>query len=220
MVLGIHVDYSPYSAILSPVKINRVLLSVSLVMRKWALAYNYRSTKWTKGRLTPSILASSKRKHVSGHWKIAKQICRINLEKTLDERWGNKAVMTKKEISTSTWQMGDVGDSLKEGWRGKDTHKWWVLSILNAELRHAESRLKWSKKLWAKRLPLVLPGSQSREIGGSTQNFDQSFGYTKFPRKMFLYPPSWLSCKTSSWNLGKMTSLTSFLPFLLTSASK
>ena len=40
-------------------------------------------------------------------------------------------------------------------------------------------------------------------------------------KRMILYPPSWLGCEPSSWNHGRVTSLlASFLPFLLTSASK
>ena len=31
---------------------------------------------------------------------------------------------------------------------------------------------------------------------------------------MFVYPPSWLSCKPPSWNLGRVISPTSFLLFL------
>jgi hypothetical protein len=58
-----------------------------------------------------------------------------------------------------------------------------------------------AKKLWAKCLPLVIPGSRSREFGGSTQNFGQSLVAQKsrerWSKRMILYPPSWLGCKPS-----------------------
>lgn len=64
--------------------------------------------------------------------------------------------------------------------------------------------------------------SWSCEIGRSLEILATSLCCTKFQRKVFLYPPNGLpSCKPSSQNNGRVTSLpASFLPLLLTSASK
>jgi hypothetical protein len=53
-------------------------------------------------RTTPPILASSKRKKVSGFLSTAQYIRRIKPEKKLDERRGNKAMKMPKEMPTST----------------------------------------------------------------------------------------------------------------------
>ncbi len=71
--------------------------------------------KWTKDRPTPPILVSSTRKKVSGYPSTAQDIHRINSEKRLEERRGNKAMKRPKEMPFSTRQMGDVGDSPKGG---------------------------------------------------------------------------------------------------------
>ena len=92
------------------------LLVQHLVARKWALAYNYRFTKQTKDRLTPSILASSKQKNVSGLWKIAAN--------PLDQR--RKNIRWEMREQSRDDNKGDINQHLTNGrcwWESKRRKK-------------------------------------------------------------------------------------------------